>query len=169
MSSKTFAHAVYDLFFTPKTYVVAIIIMHIILHTYLFTIVLAGVLCGQCSEGYGVTLDLLTCTSAEDQCAVGLALFLALYVVVIIIALLVFRFNTELPNELKGFVFYAQVSSYSFVAIFVVTYMYNLCVFVTGICIIFAHYKNTNVNYIPYTIILCFAGDWIDIQTFCYS
>lgn len=71
----------------------------------------SGILCGQCSEGYAVTLDLLTCTSSEHNCAVGLALFLALYVVVIIIGLLVFRFNTELPNELKGFVFYAQVSS----------------------------------------------------------
>lgn len=72
----------------------------------------AGILCGQCSDGYAVTLDLLTCTSADDQCAMGLAVFLILYIVVIIIALLVLIFDTELPNELKGFVFYAQVSAY---------------------------------------------------------
>ncbi len=41
----------------------------------------------------------------------GLAVFLILYIVVIIIALLVLIFDTELPNELKGFVFYAQVSA----------------------------------------------------------
>ena len=69
----------------------------------------AGVLCGRCREGYAVTLDLLSCTSAQDQCAVGLSVFLILYGVVVVIALIAFVFNTELPNELKGFVFYAQV------------------------------------------------------------
>ena len=56
-----------------------------------------------------MTLDLLSCTSAKDQCAVGLSVFLILYGVVVVIALLAFVFNIELPNELKGFVFYAQV------------------------------------------------------------
>ena len=56
-----------------------------------------------------MTLDLLSCTPAEDQCAGGLTVFLILYGAVVIIALLAFVLNKEVPNQLKGFVFYAQV------------------------------------------------------------
>ena len=38
--------------------------------------VCAGLLCGSCSEDYGVTLDLTRCTSTN--CYIGLALFLLL-------------------------------------------------------------------------------------------
>ncbi len=100
----------------------------------------AGILCGQCADGYAVTLDLLTCTPANDQCAMGLAVFLILYVVVIIIALLVLTFDTELPNELKGFVFYAQVS---------------------------AHYSYTATVIMIMTSSCTRAGDWFGVSAIC--
>ena len=69
-----------------------------------------------------MTLDLLSCTSAEDQCAGGLTVFLILYGVVFIIALLAFVFNKDVPNQLKGFVFYAQVF------VFIAVLSYNVCI-----------------------------------------
>jgi hypothetical protein len=65
-----------------------------------------GRLCGTCQEGYGVTLDLQSC---NDKCDAGLPLFLILCVGVVAVSLLIMLFDIELPNELKGFLFYAQV------------------------------------------------------------
>lgn len=72
---------------------------------------LIGILCGQCADGYAVTMDLLQCVVTDTNCAIGLSVFLTLCGIVAIICLLVLIFNVELPNEMKGFVFYAQVRS----------------------------------------------------------
>ena len=90
-----------------------------------------------------MTLDLLSCTSAGDQCAGGLTVFLILYGAVVIIALLAFVFNKELPNELKGFVFYAQV------------WLPHLCVLGTISIIVHPSMLNS----------FSCAGDWAGIPT----
>ncbi len=38
--------------------------------------VFSGRLCGECDEGYGVTMDLLSCSNVK--CALGLSLFILL-------------------------------------------------------------------------------------------
>ena len=90
----------------------------------------AGDLCGTCEDGYGVTMDLQSCISAN--CATGLALFLLCCklhfvcifflflpqylfippfqgILIVTFSLAVLYFNILLPNGLKGFFFYAQV------------------------------------------------------------
>lgn len=66
-----------------------------------------GPLCGTCIKNHGVTLDLQNCTGTT--CVAGLLLFIGLCILVVVVSLLILFFNVELPNELKGFLFYAQV------------------------------------------------------------
>ena len=72
---------------------------------------IVGILCGQCTDRYAVTLDLLQCTPSDNQCAGGLSVFIILCGAVVVLCFLILIFNVELPNELKGFVFYAQVAT----------------------------------------------------------
>ena len=87
-----------------------------------------GVLCGECEDDFGVTLDLQSCTPSS-LCVAGLVLFIALCktnwssfktdfysfcsfssgFLVVGVSLMILILNVELPNELKGFIFYAQV------------------------------------------------------------
>ncbi|XP_019851702.1 PREDICTED: uncharacterized protein LOC109581757 [Amphimedon queenslandica] len=67
-----------------------------------------GDLCGQCKEGRGVSLDLQICS--EVSCSVGLTLFLLLScLAVLIFCCAILYINVTIPNELRGFLFYAQV------------------------------------------------------------
>ena len=79
-----------------------------------------------CIEDYGVTLDLQSCTSISCNYGIGLftalckisdrlleprsPLFLPAGVIVIVMSTIVLAFDISIPNELKGFFFYAQAS-----------------------------------------------------------
>ena len=67
-----------------------------------------GDLCGTCSKGYAVTMDAQHCQK-ENLCPVGGVILAILCILVVVICALILLFNVELPNEMKGFVFYAQV------------------------------------------------------------
>jgi predicted outer membrane repeat protein len=68
----------------------------------------SGIMCGKCNEGYSITLDLQSCHENEG-CWQGLLVFLILCVAVVVASFLIMFFNVQVPNELKGFLFYAQV------------------------------------------------------------
>ncbi|CAI8022052.1 hypothetical protein GBAR_LOCUS12976 [Geodia barretti] len=65
-----------------------------------------GTLCGDCKEGYGVTFDLRFCRRCG---AGGIVLFVFICIMTVIVSLLILFYNLPLPDELKGFVFFAQV------------------------------------------------------------
>ena len=66
-----------------------------------------GTLCGDCLEGFGATFDLRYC---RDDCgAGGIILFIAICLVTLVGSLAVLYFDTPIPNELKGVIFFAQV------------------------------------------------------------
>jgi predicted outer membrane repeat protein len=65
-----------------------------------------GTLCGDCKEGYGVTFDLRFCRRCGSG---GIVLFVFICVVTVVIALVVLFCDLPLPDEMKGFVFFAQV------------------------------------------------------------
>ncbi|XP_065897690.1 uncharacterized protein [Dysidea avara] len=67
-----------------------------------------GDLCSQCKDNYGVTLDLRKC--GVDSCgAVGITIFSLTCLFFIVFSSLALFFDFTLPNELRGFIFFAQV------------------------------------------------------------
>eukprot|EP00731_Ephydatia_muelleri_P012526 Em0006g1420a len=69
-----------------------------------------GIFCSQCKDGYGVTMDLLSCENNCGISAPGLYIYVILYCILIpILTLVILYFDVKVPNELKGFIFYAQI------------------------------------------------------------
>ncbi|XP_065897695.1 uncharacterized protein [Dysidea avara] len=67
-----------------------------------------GDLCSRCKQGYGVTLDLRYCD--DNLCGVaGVIIFSLACLFFILFSSLALFFNFTLPNELRGFLFFAQV------------------------------------------------------------
>ncbi|KAL5515915.1 hypothetical protein EMCRGX_G001160 [Ephydatia muelleri] len=67
-----------------------------------------GSLCKTCASGYAITMDLQHCLEVEF-CAAGDTILVLLCIFVVFISFFILLFNVELPNEMKGFVFYVQV------------------------------------------------------------